>query len=229
VSIDAYNGGAATTVTLQCAGQNNKVQAISPGQLVTITTGWLGTCSSVTISSTNGWDTNFDNLVYDGGGPPAPTPTVTATSTPGVPATATVTPTPLPLSTVVFDDLTGQDHVLNGQYPTGVIDWGTNGWFLSAPWGGFTTKSIGFNGPGLTSGSFTFRTPRRLVSVQAYNGGAATTVTLQCAGQNNKVQAISPGQLVTITTGWLGTCSSVTISSSNGWDTNFDNLVHDGG
>jgi len=119
--------------------------------------------------------------------------------------------------------------VLNGQYPTGVIDWGTNAWFLSAPWGGFTTKSIGFNGPGLTSGAFTFLTPRRLVSIQAYNGGVATTVTLQCAGQTSKVQAVAPGQLVTIATGWTATCTTVTIISTNGWDTNLDNLVHDGG
>jgi hypothetical protein len=129
---------------------------------------------------------------------------------------------------VIFDDLTGQNRVLSGQYPTGVIDWGTNAWFLSAPWGGFTTKSIGFNGPGLTSGTFTFITPRRLVSIQAYNGGVATTVTVQCAGQNDKVTSVAPGQLVTITTGWTDTCATVTIISSNGWDTNLDNLVYGG-
>jgi PKD repeat protein/endonuclease YncB( thermonuclease family) len=240
VSIQAYNGGAATTVTLQCAGQTNRVQAVSPGQLVTIATGWTGSCTSVTILSTNGWDTNFDNVVYDGGGPPVPTPTPTTTATPtstrtATPtatrtATATPTNTPLPgSSTVIFDDLTGQDRVLNGQYPTGVINWGTGAWYLSAPWGGFTTKSIGFNGPGLTSGSFTFISPRRLLSIQAYNGGAATTVTLQCAGKPDVVQAIAAGQLVTITTNWVGTCSSVTILSTNGWDTNLDNLLHDGG
>jgi hypothetical protein len=26
-------------------------------------------------------------------------------------------------------------------------------------------------------------------------------------------------------TGWSGACSSVTVTSSNGWDTNFDNLA----
>jgi hypothetical protein len=29
---------------------------------VTISTGWTGTCTSVTVGSTNGWDTNFDNF-----------------------------------------------------------------------------------------------------------------------------------------------------------------------
>jgi hypothetical protein len=32
-------------------------------------------------------------------------------------------------------------------------------------------------------------------------------------------------QVTTIQTGWTGTCTSVTISSSNGWYTNFDDLV----
>jgi hypothetical protein len=36
---------------------------VAPNTLVTISTGWTGTCTSVTIASTNGWDTNFDNLV----------------------------------------------------------------------------------------------------------------------------------------------------------------------
>ncbi len=229
VSIQAYNGGPATTVTLRCLGQTDKVQALSAGQLVTIQSGWAGTCSQVTIFSTNGWDTNFDNLVYDGGGPPAPTPTATASATPT--RTATPTNTPLPGSaTVTFDDIVGQDQPLDGQYPTGVIDWGTGGWYHSAPWGAFTTKSIGFNGPGLTSGTFTFLTPRRLLSIQAYNGGVvSTTVTLRCAGQTDKVTNVGVGQLVTIQSGWVGTCSQVTILSTNGWDTNLDTLVHDGG
>ena len=44
-------------------------------------------------------------------------------------------------ATVTFDDRSGQNQVLSGQYPTGVIDWGTNKWFHSGPWGAFTTKS----------------------------------------------------------------------------------------
>ena len=36
-------------------------------------------------------------------------------------------------TTVTFDDLGGQNVVLNGQYPSGAIDWGTNKWFLSGP------------------------------------------------------------------------------------------------
>jgi hypothetical protein len=33
------------------------------------------------------------------------------------------------------------------------------------------------------------------------------------------------GQLVTLHTGWTASCSEVTVTASNGWDTSFDNLV----
>jgi hypothetical protein len=75
VRLDAYNGGAPTTVTLRCAGQTDRVVNLASGQLATIATNWSGTCTTVTIMSTNGWDTNFDNLVLSGGGGPPPVDT----------------------------------------------------------------------------------------------------------------------------------------------------------
>ena len=38
---------------------------VNAGQLATLATGWTGTCPTVTVTSSNGWHTNFDNLVYD--------------------------------------------------------------------------------------------------------------------------------------------------------------------
>jgi len=129
-------------------------------------------------------------------------------------------------STINFNALTAVQAPLNGQYPTGVINWGTNVWWLSSPWLQFTTNSISFNGGGPTSGSFTFVTPKRLISLKAFNGGtAASTITLSCSGNPTKTLSIAPNQLVTIATGWTATCTTVTIGSSNGWNTNFDDLV----
>jgi hypothetical protein len=45
------------------AGQPTRSTPLVAGQLATITTNWTGPCSSVTIFSNNGWDTNFDALV----------------------------------------------------------------------------------------------------------------------------------------------------------------------
>jgi hypothetical protein len=169
------------------------------------------------------------------GGTTPPPPTATPTRTPI--ATPTRTPVPTPgttpaptigpaTGTVTFDDKAGQNQALNGQYPANAIDWGSNNWYHSGPYERLTTKSVSFNGGGSTSKSFRLVTPRKLVRLQAYNGGdTTTTVTLACAGQPTRTTAISAGQLVTITTNWTGTCSTVTVSSSNGWDTNFDNIV----
>jgi len=51
-----------------------------------------------------------------------------------------------------FDGLSPVNRTLNGQYPSGVIDWGGNAWYLSGPHGAFRTNSMGFNGSGRTSG-----------------------------------------------------------------------------
>jgi hypothetical protein len=130
---------------------------------------------------------------------------------------------------VTFDDLTMVNQPLGGQYPSGVIDWGSNQWYLSAPWRAFTTNSVGFNGAGPTSAAFTFLSPRRLISVDAYNGGTtATTVTLSCAGQPTATTTLAAGQGATISTGWTSPCTTVTMGSTNGWDTNFDAFMLDG-
>jgi N-acetylneuraminic acid mutarotase len=128
-----------------------------------------------------------------------------------------------PVQTVTFDELVDPNRPLNGSY--GGIDWGTDAWFLSAPWGLFATNSISFS-PAPTAESFVFLTPRVLRSVDAYNGGGATTVTFACVGNPTRTQDLSAGQLLTIATGWAMPCTAVTVGSSNGWDTNFDNLTY---
>ena len=99
-------------------------------------------------------------------------------------------------------------------------------WWLSGPYGRFTTQSISFDAAGPTSESFTILTSQHVVQVDVYNGGtAASTVTLSCAGEPTVSMNFAAGQLATINTGCSGACSSVTVGSSNGSDTNFDNLV----
>lgn len=127
-----------------------------------------------------------------------------------------------------FDSLPGENHAFSGQYPAGVVDWGTNRWWVASPWEQFTTKSISFNGAGSHSESFTFVSPHRLVSIEADSiGPGTTTVTLSCAGQPTRTFSVPVRQPTSLVTNWTGTCSTVTITTSNGWDTNFDNLVFD--
>ena len=115
----------------------------------------------------------------------------------GIPVTVELPSGPL---TVTFDDLGPGGHNLSGQYPSGVINWGTTTWYLSGPYGQFTTNSISFANSGVTIGTFTFMTARRLISVRAFNGGGgASTVTLACAGNPTKSQSVGANQAPTIT------------------------------
>jgi hypothetical protein len=147
-------------------------------------------------------------------------------TTTSAPATVTVNN----VSIIDFNNGETSNEPLNGQYPSGVADWGTNVWWLSGPWGQFTTNSVSFNGSGQTSGAFSFVTPQRVISVKAFNGGTVpSTVTLSCAGNATKTVSVGVNQLTTISTGWTATCTTVTVTSSNGWNTNFDDLTYDGG
>jgi hypothetical protein len=150
------------------------------------------------------------------------TPTATPTSIP-VP-TSTPAPTGT-IQTVTFDTYSGGGE-LSGEYPTGVINWGTGIWsFDSNTWGG-CTGSIWFTNTGATSAPFTFVTPKRLTSFTACNGGtSASTVTASCSGNSNATLSVPANSSRTITTNWTNSCSQVTLTSSNQADTNFDNFV----
>jgi hypothetical protein len=84
VQVDAYNGGStASTVSLSCNGTLATQLTVGVHETRSVPMGWIGVCNTVNIGSSNGWDTNFDNLVVDTpAGTPTPTPTPTPTATP---------------------------------------------------------------------------------------------------------------------------------------------------
>ena len=172
--------------------------------------------------------------------PTSTTPPAQATSTPIATATAIPpTRTPVPTSTPPgaaelqargrrpcnFDDLSSPNRTFSGQYPSGVINWGSNAWYLSGPYDKFRANSFSFNGSALTSGSFCFTSPRTLTALDVDNGGTTTTtVTLACGNQPTIRKSLAAGQTATIMTGWSAPCTTVTLTSTNGWYVNFDNL-----
>src|SRR5262249_43808562 len=161
-------------------------------------TGWTGTCTTLTVGSSNGWNTNFDNLVLGSAAAATITATPTATATPGSTS-----------RTLTFDDLSNPNRPLNGQYPSAVVDWGSDVWYLSGPYGAFTSNSVSFNGLGPTSATLRFVSPARLVQVEVYNGGTSrSTVSLACSGQPTLNVNVSAGTRLVITTGWAGVCST---------------------
>lgn len=155
--------------------------------------------------------------------PPTSTPTTVGnTPTPtNTPLPPTPTPTPVQSTTITFNDLSNPNRTLNGSYAG--ISWGSNKWYLSAPWGVHSTNSISFNGNAAQK-TFVFQTASVLESVNA-GGISQSTITLSCAGNAPKQQVVPANTLVTIVTGWTTPCTTVTVSSTNGWDTNFDDFV----
>jgi hypothetical protein len=66
VSLRAFNGGgSAAAVTLSCVGNPEITVSVPANDMLTIATEWTANCTTVTIGSSNGWDTNFDDLTFD--------------------------------------------------------------------------------------------------------------------------------------------------------------------
>lgn len=127
-------------------------------------------------------------------------------------------------ATVPFDDHgTG---LLSGEYPAGKVSWPSGPWMVSGPWQQFTTNSLSFTNSSTTSGTLTLMQARTTItSVRAYNGGGvSSTVTLACAPNPTITSSVAAGATVTITTGWTQACTAATLTSSNAWNTNFDDL-----
>jgi hypothetical protein len=127
--------------------------------------------------------------------------------------------------TVNFDDLAGNRN-LTGWYPASLINWGTAArLYVWGPVGLFTTKNIRFRS-GYKNSTVTLASPYWLASVQAYNRSSnSTTVTISCSGQPTAQVMVTGKQLVTINTNWSVPCSTVTVASTNGSLTSFDNFV----
>jgi Glucose / Sorbosone dehydrogenase/CARDB len=151
-------------------------------------------------------------------------------------ASASVKIANAPIVTVTFDNLPPQAALLTGEYPAGLINWGSNRWVHLVPAGRFPSKSITFVEltTGITSSWFDFVGEGRLVALDAFNLTASVSyVSLGCYNaQQQLVQpvgifALQPDTVSTLRTGWTARCHSVTIGSANGQMTHFDNLVVD--
>lgn len=126
---------------------------------------------------------------------------------------------------VTFDDTPFDNEVLDGQYPTDLIDWGTNVWFAKQPTGKFKTPNLRLYTSSRRSGSFAFLAPRRVVSLDILNRGSSdTTVSLACAGQTKASVVARPTILTKLVTNWTANCSPVTLTVGNG-TTLYDNLL----
>lgn len=150
---------------------------------------------------------------FDGAGNPSPQPIQTPV------------PTPIPQGPITIDFNNNPIANLNGQSPSGIVNWDGNSWVISGPWKSFNTNNLGFRSQSVSSGTFSLLQSRTVTGIDAFNGGTvASTVTLSCSGNPTKSVSVAVDQLMNIQTGWTNPCTTVTLTSSNAWNTNFDNL-----
>lgn len=121
--------------------------------------------------------------------------------------------------------------LLDGQYPSGVIDWGTNQWRMNAPEGKFGTFNLSIVDATAPSAKFDFYAPRVFVGVDIYNSGKSEAVIgIHTAGAQEYTREISfilkPGELRRLRTGWSDPVSAVIFDLKNGEGLRFDNLAY---
>lgn len=129
-----------------------------------------------------------------------------------------------PATSVTFNDRTSNTP-LNGTYAG--MDWGTGAWDVDGPIATNTTNSISFHSNSVTGGTFSFASPSVLLSTGIYsNSNQTALITLSCSGNAPVSMQVPPNTTTALTTNWISPCTTVTVTSSNSWNTNLDNLVY---
>jgi hypothetical protein len=128
---------------------------------------------------------------------------------------------------ITFDD----PHVaagtkLVGQYPSGVVDWGSGAWEIAPPGGKFGTFNLRLVDAAATQAEIKFYAPRVFAGIDIYNGGERdATVAVRAAETLAAPVTIKPGELRRVRTGWVEASSSVVFTVGNGEGLRFDNLA----
>jgi len=129
---------------------------------------------------------------------------------------------------VTFDD----PHLaagtsLGGAYPSGVIDWPSGEWKIGIPDGKFGTFNMVAADPPQEKLEFSFHSPRVLVGIDVYNGGASdASITIDSGKEPSVAASLRPGELRRIRTSWQESTSQVDIHLKNGEGLKFDNLAY---
>jgi len=129
---------------------------------------------------------------------------------------------------ITFDDPhLPANTTLKGQYPSGVIDWGTETWRINVPEGGFGTFNLALTDPKDKTAQFAFYWPRIFVGFDVYNGGPSeATVTVHSPEQREISFTIKPGETQRFKTEWRDPSSQIIFDFRNGEGLRFDNLAY---
>jgi hypothetical protein len=134
----------------------------------------------------------------------------------------------MPPSYITFDDphlLAGTPLV--GQYPSGVVDWGSGEWQIGTPFGKFGTFTLALTDSKVNEAEFGFYAPTIFVGMDIYNDGDKdATLTFRSPETHEMSYTIKPKELRRLRTGWRDPISRVSIAITGGEGLRFDNLAY---
>jgi hypothetical protein len=134
----------------------------------------------------------------------------------------------VPPSFITFDD----PHLpagtpLLGQYPSGVIDWGSGEWEIGTPFGKFATFTLVMSDPKAKREEFHFYAPRIFAGIDVYNDAESDgTLTVRSPETREVSYTIKPKELLRLRTGWHAPSSKVIFDFTDGHALRFDNLAY---
>jgi hypothetical protein len=133
-----------------------------------------------------------------------------------------------PPSLITFDDPhLPAGTLLLGQYPSGVIDWGSGVWKIGTPYGKFGTFTLALSDPNTTRAEFNFYSPRIFAGLDVYNDGDKdATLTLRSPETRETSYTIKPKELLHLRTGWRDPSSKMIFDFTDVHALRFDNLAY---
>ena len=129
---------------------------------------------------------------------------------------------------VTFDDPhLAAGTILEGTYPSGVIDWSEGRWKIGVPEGKFGTFNLVPAKPMLKEMELAFHSSRIFAGIDIYNGGSTdASVVIRSENLPDVDLHLQPGELRRVRTGWREMSSRVTLQLKDGDGLRFDNLAY---
>jgi hypothetical protein len=133
----------------------------------------------------------------------------------------------LPLYVTFDDPHRPAGTVLNGAYPSGVIDWPADEWQIGVPAAKFGTFNLILKNPEAQSAEFRFTAPRIFLGLDVCNDGPADAViTIRSDAAREQQFAIKPNELRRIRLNSADATTLVQFQFQNAQHVRFDNLAY---